>query len=532
MLVCAYSTRPTCGSCPTAKCMPVSSVSSLPTVLPRPSFALDSRLDTNTILPAAEAPLRLMVSSIGNAASNSPQSNVGAVSGGQGSISSAPSASSPNGSSAGDGLPGQTSSGQEGAAGGAGAAGSTKRTPTVAIAASVGAIAAVAFAAVAVVSHRRRQTAPGKSKVAPITAAGGIYKDHKPSPLSRSINRLLPSLAPNRKPSFRLGAAARIDRGSFGSSVGTAASPAVPGDANVISYISPSRSAGLLMPALQPIEPAAASSSTAGSVPSQAPELPLPLYRISDLYSDLASEARSHNTKASGYASMSVNSESTGSPSITVPPASWRASDAPTDTSNEDRNGPYSVIMMDNNTPFRGFDAPRYSSASSASTQRDSPIGSFDEAAAARRLVHFRSGDSIVGIAQRPNSAYSASTTQSSVASDPSRPGSPALPTLAFSKMSWHDSTVRTQSALRLSVLSGETEEDEEAQEEPRPMLVLNHSDARVRSKGAGHARSRSGRFADADSELAQFKPLAQPLPRENKANYPAVLGDGWSMAN
>ncbi|KAJ3151582.1 hypothetical protein HDU89_002025 [Geranomyces variabilis] len=509
--------------------MPVSSVSSLPTVLPRPSFALDSRLDTNAILPAAEAPLRLMVSSIGNAASNSPQSNVGAASGGQGSISSAPSASSPNGSSAGDGLPGQTSSGQDEAAGGAGAAGSTKRTPTIAIAASVGAIAAVAFAAVAVVSHRRRQTAFGKSKVAPITAAGGIYKDHKPSPLSRSINRLIPTFAPNRKPSFRLGAAARIDRGSFGSSVGTAASPAVPGDANVISYISPSRSAGLLMPALQPIEPAAASSSTAGSVLSQAPELPLPLYRISDLYSDLASEARSHTSKASGYASMSVNTESTRSPSITVPPSSWRASDAPTDTSNEDRNGPYSVIMMDNNTPFRGFDAPRYSSASSASTQRDSPIGSFDETAAARRLVHFRSGDSIVGIAQRPNSA---STTQSSVASDPSRPGSPALPTLAFSKMSWHDSTVRTQSALRLSVLSGETEEDEEAQEEPRPMVELNHSDARVRSKGAGHARSRSGRFADADSELAQFKPLAQPLPRANKANYPAVLGDGWSMAN
>ncbi|KAJ3185602.1 hypothetical protein HDU87_000225 [Geranomyces variabilis] len=521
--------------------MPLSSVSSLPTILPRPSFALDSRLDPNAIFPAAEAPLRLVVSSVGNAAVNPPRQNAGAATGSQGSISSAPSASSPNGSTgtgAGDGSNGQTSPGEADAAA-AGANGSTKRTPTIAIAASVGAIAAVAFGAVAVVARRRHQTVFGKSKVAPITAADGIYKDHKPSPLSRSISRFLPRFAPIRKPSFRLGAAARIDRGSFGSSVSTAASPAVPGDANVISYISPSRSARPLMPALHLLEPAAASSpfssssSNAGSVPSQAPELPLPLYRISDLYSDLASEARSQSSKASGYASLSVNSESTRSPSITVPPASWRASDAPTDTSNEDRNIPYSVIMMDNNSPFRGFDAaPRDSSASSASTQRDIPIGSFDGTAAARRLVHFRSGDSIVGIAQRPNSA---STTQSSVASDPSRPGSPALPTLAFSKMSWHDSTVRTQSALRLSVLSGETEtcqEDEEAQEQPRPMVELNHSDARVRSKGAGHSRSRSGRFADADSELPQFKSLAQPLPRDNKANYPAVLGDGWSMAN
>lgn len=410
---------------------------------PRPAFAGGSAAtaaESETILPAPIAPVRLLVSAVAapavvagaadtTGAGSSRGKNEGTISSSEGSAGGDAAVTEPL-------SPGAATAQDTQAA---------AKSPTMAIAASVGAIAAVACAGAAVLAQqrrRRRLTTASKTKLNP--PMGPSPPGLKPS--KGLVKSLLPRFAPAaRKPSFKpLGAAGRIARGSFGSiDSATAAqrASAASEDANVIAYISPDRAVGPLlggnvMPALQAI--------------GDAPQQP---YALSELYSDLAGS----------YRSMSVNSVST------VP---WRASDAPT---------------------VAGGSTIRYSSASSASTQRD-----YEQQ---RRTVHFRSGASIVGTAAG---------------------GSPALPTLAFPH------------ALRMSILSDDTATDDD-DGAWREMGGMAHADARVRELGAGHARSRSVRVDDAERDLPDAAATAQlqmpTLASDKEARYPSVLGHGWAMA-
>ncbi|KAI8904629.1 hypothetical protein DFJ77DRAFT_480318 [Powellomyces hirtus] len=492
--ICAFTSRPTCQSCPVPECVLKSAISGTPLVHARPTYLPDmSRTEdnSNVVLPAMIQPLRLLA--------NTPSSpKITGIENTPTDPRTGEATTTPTGSNTGGTtaiIPQADTDDSE-------------RPPFFAIAASVGAIAFVAFGAVAIVARRR--AAASRSEL-PVARTGQVskksFKDrvpHRPViPVSRMVQaskKSLKGMIPHRlerKPTFTLGAESRMVRGSFGSLTSHASSDGSLSEANVITYLSPNPEMR------QTAAPQLLDNPFADQEEVPAIVLGTP-YNLGSLFSDLASDSNA------SYKSMSVNSVSTG----TRPDSSASTY--------------ISAPRPPKTDPFA--DPVRYSSASSAPTVRDPAM---DEPTA-RRVVQFRSHDSLMRPpARRPSSA----STYSSITSSSLNQGvasSPALPTLAFSQMSWGASNsarypTRTPSQLRQSVDSDAT--NISSHYEPPPLIEMNHGDSRIRGKGTGHARARSVRLNQSELELSSAAAHPPLPPLDTLAAYPAALGHGWSMA-